>query len=253
MKYDFKGMVSDFNKYLRLPETPVGIKYFEKKEDCQSIERIKCPKGKYTFCQILWQSISYGWTLMYTSDLAPMKYCAQVNGLYPRDEKFFTGEIFMGGWFNEPENARAHHEQLDLMDKVYEAAAISPLEAGKIEEPDICIIHGNTAQIFMLMSGYLNIHYEKLPLTFGGETECSNSWVRAMVTGKPMIAVPSFAERKFGGAKDYELVCAMSPDQLMTAIEGLKRLHKNGLRYPIAHHGQTCDASTGLPKSYFDF
>ena len=38
MKYDFKSMVSDLNKYLRLPETPVGIKYFEKKKIVKALK-----------------------------------------------------------------------------------------------------------------------------------------------------------------------------------------------------------------------
>lgn len=248
----FDDLVSDLNQYLRLEETPVGIQYFDQRDEAMAIERIRTPRGKFTFCQVLWQAITYSWTMLYLPEMAPMRYCAQVNGLLDRDEEFFTGEIFMGGWFNEPEKARAHHEQLDLLDHSYQAAVISPLSAGKIE-PDVCVLYMNTAQAFLLLSGYLNMHYEKLNLTFGGETACSNSWIRAMVTGKPQAAIPSFAERKFGGAKPDELVVSMSADQLQTAVDGLKRLHKNGLRYPIAHHGLTCDASSGLPKSYFDF
>lgn len=248
----FDELVSNLNQYLRLEETPVGIQYFDQRDEAMAIERIRTPRGKFTFCQVLWQAITYSWTMLYLPEMAPMRYCAQVNGLLDRDEEFFTGEIFMGGWFNEPEKARAHHEQLDLLDHSYQAAVISPLAAGKIE-PDVCVLYMNTAQAFLLLSGYLNMHYEKLNLTFGGETACSNSWIRAMVTGKPQAAIPSFAERKFGGAKPDELVVSMSADQLQTAVDGLKRLHKNGLRYPIAHHGQTCDASSGLPKSYFDF
>lgn len=252
MSERFDELVSDLNQYLRLEETPVGIQYFDQRDEAMAIERIRTPRGKFTFCQVLWQAITYSWTMLYLPEMAPMRYCAQVNGLLDRDEEFFTGEIFMGGWFNEPEKARAHHEQLDLLDHSYQAAVISPLAAGKIET-DVCVLYMNTAQAFLLLSGYLNMHYEKLNLTFGGETACSNSWIRAMVTGKPQAAIPSFAERKFGGAKPDELVVSMSADQLQTAVDGLKRLHKNGLRYPIAHHGQTCDASSGLPKSYFDF
>lgn len=256
MSRDWKTLVGKLAERIRFQETPVGLKYFENRDDALNVPRVRVPNGNFTCCQLIWQSITYGWTVAVLPECPPMKYCAQVNGIYPINDEFYTGEIFMGGWFNDPENARKHHEQLDLINKggqKYEVFVVSPLTAGKIEDFDVCILHLNGAQAFLLMSGYLNQNYEKLELTFGGETECSNSWIRTMLTRKPTIAIPSFAERKLGQAKENELVLAFLPDQLETAISGLDVLYKNGLRYPIPAHGLTCDAKLGLPKSYFNF
>ncbi len=223
MTYNFKEIVDDLYKYLRLPETPVGIKYFESKEECLSVERVRVTDKKITLCQALWQSVTNSWTVAFTSDTPPFNYCAQANGLAKRDEKFESGELFVGGWFNEVEDGKNDDIELEQLDKIYEGVVISPLAAGKIE-PDVCILHMNSAQAFLFYAGYLNQGYEKLHRTFGSETACNNSWVRAMATKKPQLALPSFGERKFGAAKDYELVCALIPEQLEIETNGVKQL-----------------------------
>ena len=67
---------------------------------------------------------------------------------------------------------------------------------------------------------------------------------------EPSLAVPSFAERRFGGVLDHELWMAIPPRYLPTAIEGLAALSKNGLRYPIAPLGIQADPSESLRSSY---
>jgi hypothetical protein len=53
---------------------------------------------------------------------------------------------------------------------------------------------------------------------------------------------PCFAERRYGGMLDDELLMANPPRFLPGAIEGMKRLAKNGLRYPIPQYGVQADA-----------
>ena len=65
--------------------------------------------------------------------------------------------------------------------------------------------------------------------------------------------IPSFADRKFGGLKDEELVISMKPTDLVRAVNGVEQLFKNGLRYPIAPYSLTTDMIDGLPKSYLEF
>lgn len=73
---------------------------------------------------------------------------------------------------------------------------------------------------------------------FDGETESFN---------------PSFADRKFGGLKDEELVISMKMADLKRAVDGVEQLYKNGLRYPIAPYSITTDMIDGLPKSYLEY
>ena len=47
-----------------------------------------------------------------------------------------------------------------------------------------------------------------------------------------------------------ELLMALPPHDLLTAVEGMEFLAKNGLRYPIPSYGIQSDARAGLGASY---
>jgi uncharacterized protein (DUF169 family) len=83
-----------------------------------------------------------------------------------------------------------------------------------------------------------------------GETACADSWGRALKTGEPSLSLPCFAERRYGGVPDEEMLIALPPADLAKAIVGMKQLSKNGLRYPIAPYGIQNDVRAGMGASY---
>ena len=44
-----------------------------------------------------------------------------------------------------------------------------------------------------------------------GETACADSWGRALKTGEPSLSLPCFAERRYGGVPDEEMLMAFLP------------------------------------------
>ena len=82
-----------------------------------------------------------------------------------------------------------------------------------------------------------------------GETACADSWGRALKTGEPSLSLPCFAERRYGGVPDEEMLMALPPAYLAKAIAGMKQLAKNGLRYPIAPYGIQSDVRAGMGVS----
>jgi len=64
------------------------------------------------------------------------------------------------------------------------------------------------------------------------------------------LSIPCFAERRYGGVLDDELLMALPPELLPKVIAGLEALAGNGLRYPIAQYGIQTDARAGLGVSY---
>ena len=58
-----------------------------------------------------------------------------------------------------------------------------------------------------------------------------------MSSGEPAVSIPCYAERKFGGVLDDELLIALPPSYLPGLVQGLASLDRNGLRYPIPSHG----------------
>ena len=91
--------------------------------------------------------------------------------------------------------------------------------------------------MIILINGLQYTGYKKFEWGVVGETACADSWGRALKTGEPSLSLPCFAERRYGGVPDEEMLMALSPAHLAKAITGMKALAKNGLRYPIAPYG----------------
>ena len=83
-----------------------------------------------------------------------------------------------------------------------------------------------------------------------GESSWADSWGRALATGEPSLSIPCFAERRYGGVMEDELLMAIPPRFLPGVISGLEALARNGLRYPIPPYGVQSDARAGLGRSY---
>ena len=94
---------------------------------------------------------------------------------------------------------------------------------------------------------------DKLEFTFVGESTCSDSWVRTFLTGKPALALPCYADKKFAGLGENDLRLTFTPAGLVRTLEGVEGMFRNGLRYPIVSYRLTSDILDGLPKHYMEF
>jgi hypothetical protein len=68
--------------------------------------------------------------------------------------------------------------------------------------------------------------------------------------GRDADQFPCYAERRYGGAAEDELLLAMPPEEFVRGIEGLEGLGKSGFRYRIPPYGAHMDPSAGMSKSY---
>jgi uncharacterized protein (DUF169 family) len=85
-----------------------------------------------------------------------------------------------------------------------------------------------------------------------GESACADSWGRALKTRQPSLSIPCFAERRYGGVLDDEMLMALPPECLSKAIAGMEALAKNGFRYPFPQYGIQQDPTDGMARSYPD-
>ena len=106
------------------------------------------------------------------------------------------------------------------------------------------------AQMILFINGLQWAGYKKLDFSVVGESSCADSWGRALSTGEPSLSLPCFAERRYGGVMEDELLMAIPPAYLPKTIEGLEKLSANGLRYPIPPYSVQNDARAGLGFSY---
>ena len=250
---DFDGakVVDDLNRLLRLRTTPIGMKLFASKEEMEAIPKIRRPKDIHTTDQIVGQASRNGWTVGITADDLVGAQCSTVIGLHPRSDEWLSGDRMNGVWYGTPEDAAAHQNAMDTVPfGDYEAMAVSPLASGRLTPPDICLIYATPAQMIIFINGLQWTGYKKFEFSCVGESACADSWGRALSTGEPSLSLPCFAERRYGGVMEDELLMAIPPHFLPKVVQGLDALAKNGLRYPIANYGVNNDARVGMGVSY---
>ncbi|MCR9277308.1 MAG: DUF169 domain-containing protein [Pseudomonadaceae bacterium] len=250
---DFDGQetVSQLNALLRLRTTPIGMKLFERADDMEAIERIRRPKHVHTTDQIVGQAARNGWTVGITGADLVGQQCGAVIGLHPQDETWLSGQHMAGVWFEDVEGSSTHQHAMDTVPfGRFEAMAVSPLASGRLDPPDIALIYATPAQMIILINGLQWSGYKKLEWGCVGESACADSWGRALATGEPSLSIPCYAERRYGGVMEDELLMALPPKYLGKIIAGMQALSRNGLRYPIPQYGIMNDAKAGLGASY---
>lgn len=249
--YNFDEILEGLNKYLRLRATPIGMKLFQTKEEMEEIPRIRRPKSIHTADQIVAQACRLGWTVGATAEDFVGAQCGAVLGLHPQDEDWQKGENYAGVWYETVEDATNHQAAMQVVPAgEFEAMAVSPLASGRLNPPDICLIYATPAQMILFINGLQWAGYKKLDFSCVGESSCADSWGRALSTGEPSLSLPCFAERRYGGVLEDELLMAIPPAYLPKVVEGLAKLSANGLRYPIPQYGIQNDARAGLAVSY---
>ena len=249
--YDWPALVGDLNLLLRLKTTPIGMKMFTTRAEMEAIPKIRRPASIHTTDQIVAQAARLGWTVGITNEDLVGAQCGAVIGLHPQDEKWLSGKNMAGVWFETIEDSADHQAAMDCVPYgSFEAMAVSPLTSGRLDPPDVCLIYATPGQMIILINGLQWSGYKKFEWSVVGESACADSWGRALKTGEPSLAIPCFAERRYGGVLDDELLMAMPPKYLPRAITGMKRLAGNGLRYPIPQYGIQSDARAGLAVSY---
>lgn len=251
--YDFPYLVESLNRYLKIKTMPIGMKRYRTVEEMEAVPRIRCPSGgeKFATDQIVGQCRWLGWTIGVTMDNLMGQQCGAVVGLAPRDKEWLSGDEMHGVWFGTLEDSAAHQEALTCASYGdYAALAVSPLTSQRIDNPDICLIYGTPGQMVSLINGLQYRSYQKYTFTAVGESACADSWGRALATGEPSLSIPCYAERKFGGVQDDELLIALPPSYLPKLIDGLASLDRNGLRYPIPNHGIQKSPLDSIKASY---
>jgi uncharacterized protein (DUF169 family) len=248
---DLAGLVADLNSLLRLKTTVIGMKLFAGIADMEAIPKIRRPNAVHTTDQIVSMAARLGWTVGITADDLVGAQCRAVIGLAPQDEKWLAGENYVGVWHGTAEDARKRQEALDVVPfGHYQALAVSPLASGRLDPPDICLVYATPGQMIILINGLQYTGYKKFEWGVVGETACADSWGRALKSGEPSLSLPCYAERRYGGVPDEEMLMALKPEHLAKAVVGMKALAKNGLRYPIPPYGIQSDVRAGMGVSY---
>jgi len=251
---EIKQASEDLTNMLKIRTIPFGMKLFEDVEEMRAIPGLRTPTdGKFfTTCQLVTQVRTAGFTLGIVQDnLRGGSSCGANIGLEPVAEDVGSGAKMTGVWFGNQEAAAAHQAQMPRVEAGrYSGLAASPLRSGRLDPPDICLFYASPGQMILFIYGLQYPEYRRYDFTITGESACADSWGRALSTRETSLALPCYAERRYGGVADDELLMACPPDEFVKGVEGMKHLSKNGLRYPYPPYGAFADPADGMSKSY---
>jgi len=132
----------------------------------------------------------------------------------------------------------------------FEALAVAPLASGRLGEPDIALFYATPGAMMYFINGLQWSGYKRFDWGVVGESACADSWGRALTTRTPSLSIPCFAERRYGGVLDDEMLMATPPEYLVKALVGMKALARNGFRYPFPQYGVQQDVRAGMAVSY---
>jgi len=252
MDHDWPQIAGELEQLLKLRSIPFGMKLYEDRTEMEAIPRVRRPTAVHTLDQLVGQASRLGWTVGVTSEDLVGAQCRAVVGLGgAKDADWKSGRAMTGVWFSTQEDAAAHQAAMTCVpDGRYEALAIGPLAAGKMGEPDIALFYATPGAMIYFINGMQWAGYKRFDWSVVGESACADSWGRALSRREPSLSIPCFAERRYGGVLDDEMLMATPPEPLIRAIEGMKALAKNGFRYPFPQYGVQQDVRAGMAVSY---
>lgn len=241
------------SELLRLRTLPFGMKLFRDAAELETVQGLRRPPAgkRFSTCQLVTQARMAGFTLAITHDNVPeFSNCGGIIGLNTPSDLYLSGRKMEGVWFENLEASAAHQAQMPRVAPEYHALVVSPLRSARLNPPDVCLFYGNPAQMILFINGLQWRNYRRYDFSITGESACADSWGRALRDRTVCLSLPCFAERRYGGVADDEMLMAFPPADLVRAIDGLRGLAKAGLRYPIMPYGPQADPAAGMDKSY---
>lgn len=249
---DSKTLAADLERLLKLRSHVFGMKLFADRAEMEAVPKIRRPKAVHALDQVVAQAARLGWTVGVTADDLVGAQCRAVVGLgHVKTADWQSGRHMQGVWFKTEADSSAHQAAMNCVaDGQYEALAVGPLASGRLENPDIVLFYATPGAMMYLINGMQWSGYKRFDWSVVGESACADSWGRALTKREPSLSIPCFAERRYGGVLDDEMLMASPPGPLAQGIVGMEALAKNGFRYPFPQYGIQNDVRAGMGVSY---
>jgi len=253
---DLAALAQGLEHTLKLRVPAIGMKLFESAEVLQTIPKLRRPQAVHTTDQIVGQAARLGWSVGITAADLVGPQCQAVIGLGGQDEDWYSGRQMAGVWFATVEDSARHQAAMDVVPRGrYQALVVAPLAkwagfGAGADQPDIALFYATPGAMIYFINGLQWSGYQRFDWSVVGESSCADSWGRALKTGQPSLSIPCFAERRYGGVLDDEMLMALQPTDIAKALAGMQALSKNGLRYPFATYGIQQDVRAGMGASY---
>ena len=134
--YDWGDIAARVTKMLRLQTPPVGMKWVRTEEELRAIPKVRIHDKHLPPCTIVSHAAQFNWTSACMAKNVHANYCRGINGMFQRDEKWYSGEMFNQVWYNNLEASKAHNRALECVPPGNRRLLDSPLAAER-QEPDV--------------------------------------------------------------------------------------------------------------------
>nr|WP_325185863.1 hypothetical protein [uncultured Oscillibacter sp.] len=74
------------------------MKWIRTREELEAIPRVRIHNRHLPPCVIVSHAVQYSWTSACLFDNVHANYCRGINGMFERDERWYSGEMFNHVW-----------------------------------------------------------------------------------------------------------------------------------------------------------
>jgi len=247
---DWEAPIRRLEQLMRLRTFPIAMKLLEDRGELDQIPFLRRLDHPTTMCQLFTLVRTCDWTVGADFEDFVGSMCPSIIGLAELPETVLDGSFRSIVWSKTKSDGKKYENSIPRVPfGRYQAVAMAPLVYNPFD-PDMVLVYGNPAQMMLLINSLQHERYEVMQFHCVGETSCSDAVARCWLDRKPSLAIPCYGERRYGHAADDELVMALPPDSVDTALKGMEVLYKKGIRYPISYAGAELDVTCAFPGSY---
>ncbi len=247
---DWEKLTHRMERLMRLKSFPVAFKLLREKAELNAIPFLRKPDHKVTLCQLINLARNFDWTVGADADDFLFPSCPSIVGLSDLPQSHKDGTFRSIVWVATKEDGHRYEASIPRVPLgEYEAVAMAPLVYNPFE-PDMVLIYANPAQMMLLINSLQFSQYEVMQFFCVGESSCSDAIARCLNSGKPSLSIPCYGERRYGHARDEDLVMAVPAGLMEKALQGMEALYRRGVRYPISFAGAETDITPLFPVAY---
>lgn len=235
---DLKKIDEALTTYLRPQTYPVAIRMCQ--SDAELPEKVRLPEKDLgitvSLCHAIAMARRYGWTMAVNK--YESCYAAGISmGFLPLLPDIVDGSYpaSLGLWGMTAEQAAAMIQNLPKFEYgKYKYVLMSPLGRAFFE-PDLVLIYGSPAQIWVLLASYLTSSGKaSLDVSMSWGAGCTTYITKAIQTQECQFALIGAGERLVPHPQDHECAFSIPMSKMDYVVQGLEMGHKIGVfRYPI--------------------
>ncbi len=224
-------------KELRLRTDPVGVKLLEKGLDEAGLpvfRPLRDFRRRMTLCQAIALSRYYGWPVGLELDDLSCPGAMVIFGLAETPDYFKDGSISAGLYTENKElGAKLDSHLPHLPVGKYKAIAVFNLVQSSIAVPDVVVVYGTPGQMTKLAAAVAYRTGEPIKLEAMGKAGSCSAIARALLDGKPYLALPGLGDRTLAWTMDDEMAAAVPVGFLRTLVESMEAQDRTEvLTYP---------------------